>query len=54
MINQLFRTLERRTDKGMGGESVKPIFVMLDEATRLGKIENIKNAASFDSRNLKR
>jgi type IV secretion system protein VirD4 len=44
MINQLFRTLERRADKGTGGGNVTPVLVMLDEAARLGKIETIKNA----------
>jgi type IV secretory pathway TraG/TraD family ATPase VirD4 len=37
MINQLFRTLERRTDKGIGDGSVKPVLVMLDEAARLDR-----------------
>jgi type IV secretion system protein VirD4 len=44
MINQLFRTLERRADKGKGGDKARPVLVMLDEAARLGKIETIKNA----------
>jgi type IV secretion system protein VirD4 len=44
MVNQLFRTLERRADKGAGSEKVRPVLILLDEAARLGKIDTIKNA----------
>jgi type IV secretion system protein VirD4 len=53
MINQSFKTLERRADKGITAEKIPPVLIMIDEMPRLDKIETIEGAlASLRSKNV--